>query len=1634
MKRILITCILLLFINNCLYAQYGNEWIIPSQQYYKLKVTSQGIHRIDHNALVQAGVPVSTIDPIRFQLFFRGTEQAVYIQGENDHSFDNGDFIEFFGQKNDGFLDKELFANPDDQVNPYYSFYSDTSYYYLTWTNSTPGIRMINTQITNPIFTNELFFSKEAVSFFSEEYALGEANSFNSTASEYTKGEGFVSVLINKSTITKTVPTPFLFNNGSQALAEIVVTGRSNAQTSNPNGYNHHIRIEVSPDNNIYTTVADSSYRGYNVIKFQFSLPLSSIGNPETFFRFSSDEIGAVTDYRSIATIKLTYPQSYNISGLQSMFFNFTGINVSGGNILKFYNSNLSSPVLYDFTNNLRLKGQIISDTFKVHVPNAGTVKQLFLNDSNSFTNVSLEKINLNYIDAAIINHSFIIVSNHLLKDAAQEYKNYRQQKYNTLLVTTDDLYDQFSYGQHHPLAIRRFCNYLIENAAVKPQYLLLLGKGQQTNMMRSFSSYQSDLVPSIGIPPSDAMFTSGLDTTDLEPAIATARVAAKNNEDVRNYLDKLTEYENLPDSLWRKTFVHVSGGNTIEENTAWSSYQKAFENQAKEEFFGCKVIGYNKNVNEPITNNLKEKIIININSGISLLSFFGHGANFATEINFGAPNELNNRFKYPVYMLNGCLLGNPNTTSSLGEQFIFEKNRGAIGWIATSDEGYPNYLANFSTRFYNNSFKKNYGKSISENLAITVKEFQNPNDYLNVFHCRQYNFQGDPALHFFAPALPDYELTPKDVFMFPENVTALTDSFAIACIVKNIGKATKDSIRISVKRTYADNSTETYAVKKYEPVYHSDTFYYYIPGVPAKSKGENKFEVSIDPDHLISELDETNNTTELIYYFPSNGLNILFPKKNTIYTKNKLKLVAQSNNLLTGNTSYYFEIDTNNQFNSSWKKSSGIMSAGFMPVWEPSVTLEDNKTYYWRVRQDLPFGEGGDWEESSFIFVSGSEFGYYVGPKQFKDLHFKNIDLDTITGSLSYANSAFGTSIETRGDDAPTNTERVLRTNPGGAVGFIGFEFTGITFVTFNPVDLRIYSQPSAFNHQNEPGIYSGQYVFNPAVAGHLDSLAAYLNNIPDGYYVLGLNGRAINIKSFPESVHQAFESIGCALTRTVDAGWPYLFFAQKGSSPGTALEKTADTINSTVPPRVQHFKVDKEYYSKWLNGEIITNKIGPSNQWKELKTNILAEVNDSVKVQLIGTNAQNIDTVLVSSITQNIYDLSSIDARLFPYLKIKILMSDSLLRTPVRPQSLQILFNDLAEGTLHPEIQNVFYKNTIDQGDSISWKLAYQNISDYITDSLKVSYTITKEDRTEISQTYQTLAPLDVSDTLYVNLKLDTRPLSGTNKLKISVEPLRQQDSYGFNNFLSTGFSVVKDQKKPLVDITFDGKRIINNEIVSAKPHIVITAKDENKYLLLTDTSAISIALKRPGSNTFENISFNSPELRFSPATSSDNNKAQVDFTPELSENGIYSLMIRTKDASGNGRISSDYTIDFEVINESSITNFYPYPNPFTTSMRFVFTLTGSRIPDQLKVQIMTVSGKVVREISRQELGNIRIGNNISEFTWNGTDQFGDRLANGVYFYRVLTKIDGQNIKHRFTEADKYVEKGFGKIYLMK
>ena len=111
---------------------FSNEWIDFTQTYYKIPVSKTGIYKISYADLQSAGVPVSSIDPRRINLFHRGTEQAIFIQGEADAQLDPTDYINFYGQRNDGVLDADLYKPSNLQPHTYYNLFSDTTAYFLT--------------------------------------------------------------------------------------------------------------------------------------------------------------------------------------------------------------------------------------------------------------------------------------------------------------------------------------------------------------------------------------------------------------------------------------------------------------------------------------------------------------------------------------------------------------------------------------------------------------------------------------------------------------------------------------------------------------------------------------------------------------------------------------------------------------------------------------------------------------------------------------------------------------------------------------------------------------------------------------------------------------------------------------------------------------------------------------------------------------------------------------------------------------------------------------------------------------------------------------------------------------------------------------------------------------------------------------------------------------------------------------------------------------------------------------------------------------------------------------------------------------------------------------------------------------
>ena len=118
------------FFSICHAQQYGNEWIDYSKTYYKFKLGKTSLYRITYSSLINLGIPNNQLRGTNFKLIRNGKEVPLYVT--TNGPFGAADFIEFYGEKNDGKPDSLLYKNPEDQPHNKISLFTDTAVCFLT--------------------------------------------------------------------------------------------------------------------------------------------------------------------------------------------------------------------------------------------------------------------------------------------------------------------------------------------------------------------------------------------------------------------------------------------------------------------------------------------------------------------------------------------------------------------------------------------------------------------------------------------------------------------------------------------------------------------------------------------------------------------------------------------------------------------------------------------------------------------------------------------------------------------------------------------------------------------------------------------------------------------------------------------------------------------------------------------------------------------------------------------------------------------------------------------------------------------------------------------------------------------------------------------------------------------------------------------------------------------------------------------------------------------------------------------------------------------------------------------------------------------------------------------------------------
>lgn len=1647
---------------------YGNEWINYSQRYFKFPIYKEGIYRID-SATLSNYFNLGSVNPKNFQLFLKGREQFLYVKGEADNALNSGDFLEFYADPTMGEIDSLAYTGISYVPNPYAALFNDTVYAFLTLNSSVTNKRYLRETDTSSalypaadhVYHEKIFTSTPHYNYVEE---------FNDVADpHYTQAEGKGLIITKGSNVSSGFANLNVYTASS--LPFYMSVNFSGMSLNNAVPDDHQVTLAYNDQNNNSVVLLDTAFKGFAPIRKKFVLSSQAVSNQVnlTLTSVAAPQFAAFTNYSLLHYMRFFYPHTLVLNNAQ--FFKFETANNSSASktVYTFQNFNSApsgSVILLDTYNGKRIETKVTGPNVRAVVPNgAGKITAVMAEESQVIAVTALKPVNQN---GYFINYKttgpdpYVLIYHNNLQSSAMAYKSYRQSlqggSHTVISAEVSALYEQFCYGiNKHPLAIKNFIHFLKDSLPAPPAYVLLIGKGIERQQLSVISQTQN-LVPTFGNPSSDNLFTSALSssaTSLFSPEIPIGRLAAISNQEVNDYLAKVQQHESSGPDDWKKRVLHFVGGDTPALAAQLDAYMDSYRQLIRDTVFGADVYSFRKNTTAPIQTTISDSIKSLISSGAALINFFGHGSQDGFDQAIDEPQTYNNTGRYPFVIANSCYSGNIHIPflRSVSEKFVFTPQQGSLGFLATTSYGFVHALNNYTYRFYQALGGSRYNMGIGD--AIKEASYQNSlsGDPLVKITSLDMTLHGDPAVKITNGALPDYQIKNSDVSF---DLKTYVDSIGIRIQLKNSGKAVRDSFVVRVERFFTNGDSVT-VLKKINAPFFKDSLVFFMLLDFNRGIGLNRFRVNLDEYNEMSEQLKTNNATNgtVDIFIPGGDIAPVYPYKYAVVPKTAtLVLKASTTDPFAPSASYRFQLDTCDKFTSPIQ-STLVTSSGGVIEWPVSLPFGDSTVYFWRVSRDSVSPQRSFlWKESSFQTITNRYGWSQAHFNQFKSDNYRFVKYKKEARQFVFENNTH--SIQCRNGIVPFafNFTGVTAAFNNLVISTWGCAPDGWNFIVFDSIsgDPRLLVSPNWPNPGMGP--YNNcictdapyyAYAFGSSYCGPTPSwktdMETFLNSVAPNNYVLAFTMGAFSanyaqVSSYSNSLYTAFESIGAASIRTIKDTVPYILFGRKGMSAGQGHEVKGSNRYSII-------NLSDSIQTRWNSGHMVSELIGPSYKWNSLHWRVKSLDNtagDTTLLKLVGVKASGQEDTL-QVFTKDSADVMAlgnyVDAAVYPYLKLVAVMKDNVNRTSPQLKRWQVLYDQAPECALNPLKGFASINDTLQEGDDVVFRFPIENIgSDAFKDSLVVTYWIEDNGRNKTLLPQKMKArPFAAGQVLIDTVRINSYQLAGSNSLWIYVNPVQntryQKEQVQFNNIGRYFFKVAKDVANPLLDVTFDGIRILNGDLVSARPSILITLKDENKFLALNDTSAFSIFLQPPDGPQ-KRIYFGQG-LQFTPANLP-KNSCSILYTPYLPVDGKYMLTVQARDRSKNISGSQDYRIQFEINNKPSITHVLNYPNPFTTSTRFVFTLTGSEVPEVFTIQIMTISGKIVREITRSELGPLRIGRNITEYAWDGKDDFGDRLATGVYLYRVITRLNGNTMERYATGADKFFMKDFGKMVLMR
>lgn len=1548
-------------------ADTTGSWINYNSTYLKFGIAKDGIFRISKTLMDVSGVPVSLIDPKTIKIFESGKELRIIVKGEHDGSFDDGDYIEFWGHKNYPQKSYRQINKSNEEYNEYLNRYTDTTYYFLTWGDNF-GLR------ADTLISNQTNVS-DTLEYYSQ-LIHAETQSYFQFCDADEVANQTPNWLKNKSWYWNFLFTQLNYNIN---LTDVYPDKEANIYTklvsfaSNIINNSHQVKLYF---NNIQ--VDSNSINRFEQVVLHGKVNSSGLINGTNQIRMQNLSNGSSPNSLILDWYEAEYPRYLNLIS-DSLYFKIADDVSSGVKLIKIGNATQNSYRIYKINPQLR-----VINNYSVNASNLYFVDSVSPGDKyyiiSDVRSVSPKFYYVkNFLNLRTVNKQtdYISITHPKFLNSVQNYAQSISDLYNlsVSVYNVQDIFDEFSFGYPYPEAIRLFANVLFNNSqSPKPAYLTLIGDANYDYKYFLGTTGGKNFVPSYGNPVSDNWYAVWDPSSIPIPQLKVGRIPINEPSELDYYFSKIENNQIKPFDEWNKKYLFFSGGRS--DVAGELEYLKSANDMIINNYVSPRPVSgeythfyKTRNPQTDFGPYTPEEINSAISAGGLFISYIGHSGTATWDNSINSTNQLLNTVnRNPLITDFGCSTNKyaePNIIC-FGERFLISSTGQAIAYVGNSSLGFQSTAVTAPIYFYEGIFNDSLSEIGNASLYSKVKLFsQIGNTAVNRIYSLTNVILGDPAIRLKIPKLPNLKISNADVIVDNQMITEAIDSVYFKIIIRNLGLSTTGNVEIKLDQL-VENELIRSEVRSITIPEKTDTIGVWL--LTKNKPGNHSLNIQIDPNNLIEEIYKTDNSINFNFTVFSASLRDLLTSQEENSSIRQLKLLNPVN-YNSDSLPIEIQLSQDPDFTNSTTITT-IADTFLTKITLPQ--LANNARYYLRYKIDSPSafysGKRSFFNLTSFKYLITDSLSFNNLDK--KGIGFKNdslqILLDTTKISVLSAGYNAGATcvIAKDGVNLLSNTY-----------------FAGMGIVVFDNVTLD--ADTSAwFNLFNLPA--------------NVEALATLIDSIPYGKIVaLGVADDAANNISI--HLKNAIKSLGSSKIDSLQFRGSWALIGWKGAPTGSVLEgvKPASLPESVFLESSKIFLPDSGFFE--------TPIIGKASTWRNVLINQFIPDNASTEYILLGIRDNGkIDSLKNLTLINGSADISDIDPKIYPSIKLKGKLIASTNKLSPKVNQIAVDFISLAElGTNYQAVH--ISEDTIMQGNTINLSFKIFNVGETNADSFHVITELIKSNNNVKLLADTLITNVDTSGYLAFNYNYVSNSYDGYGNMKfrIKIDPdNRVKEFYKDNNVFEKSFYVTPDTTptsvtESSIKITFDGTEIIDGDYVSPKPEIFINLQYP-VWFPVNDTSAIRFYLD--GNEYFSSDIINSFDTV--------NRIASYKITPALN-NGDHLLKITGRDRYGNPDQNASIERFFIVDNKLSIANVYNYPNPFSDETYFTFKL--SQIPEELEIKIFTISGRLIKVIKRNS-GELNY--DFNKIIWNGRDEDGDIVASGVYLYKIILHKSGESI----------------------